>query len=404
MSNRAPRLDLNPSAADRWTTCTASPKFILDNWDKVLSSDTFFNQEGTTAHEAASAMLQNWEPRVIDKWHCPVPVDADMRWHAWNYMEYVQSLIEPGGKLLVEQKLPLWYMPERNAIVDAAVINPDSLHVIDYKYGEGIIVSPENNLQGAIYAKSVVESMSNLTRFSLPVDFPITVHIYQPRGRAASDSPFHTWQTTWAEINAFSDVATQAATLIQNHSPSGYGLNFVPSEKACQWCPAKGFCPERQKLLTQNIEVLVTIDNAPKHFPPVKAVSVAQLCAIIKHGDQIKKWVSDAQAYALDHLKAGHTLPGYKLVLSRGGNRYWSDPKKAGKLLEKTTVLREDEIYETSVASPITVEKLLGKHKFGKDLMNLIAKSPGKPSIAPDNDPRSAIEGIKGETEFESLE
>ena len=54
---RAPRLDLNPSAADRWTTCTASPGFILANADKIPPDDgTKFSQEGTTAHEVAAAI------------------------------------------------------------------------------------------------------------------------------------------------------------------------------------------------------------------------------------------------------------------------------------------------------------------------------------------------------------
>jgi hypothetical protein len=180
-TKRPPRLDLNPSSADRWTTCTASPRFILENWDKIPPSDTVYNQEGTTAHEVASALLQGREPRVSDPYHCPVPVDKEMRWHGWNYMEYVQSLRTSTefSSILVEQKLPLWYMKERNAIVDAAVINLDSMHVIDYKYGEGVVVSPVENLQTAIYAMSVGQLSG-----PKPSDFPVFIHIYQPRGRA----------------------------------------------------------------------------------------------------------------------------------------------------------------------------------------------------------------------------
>lgn len=135
----APRLDLMPSAADRWTTCMASPRFCLENADLIpadLSSK--FSQEGNTAHEVAAAYLQDREPNPDN---CPTPIDGDMRMHGFDYAEYVQSLRHPDpgmSKLLVEQKQPLWYYPGRNAIVDAAVINPDSLHIVDYKYGAGV--------------------------------------------------------------------------------------------------------------------------------------------------------------------------------------------------------------------------------------------------------------------------
>jgi len=150
---RTKRLDLNPSSADRWTTCTASPQFIYDNWDRLPVEERTWADEGTTAHEVAAALLQDRNP---DPKNCPVPVEKEMHGHAWDYAEYVAGLRKPGSKLMVERKLPLFYLEGRNAIIDAAVLNPDSLHIVDLKYGEGIIVSPEDNLQATIYAKTVV--------------------------------------------------------------------------------------------------------------------------------------------------------------------------------------------------------------------------------------------------------
>lgn len=392
---RKPRLDLNPSSADRWTTCTASPQFILDNWDKVPPSDTTFSREGTTAHEVASAYLQDREPRTSDPYACPTPVDADMRWHGWNYAEYVQSLRAPGSRLLVEQKLPLWYMEKRNAIVDAAVINPDSLHIIDYKYGMGVAVRTEGNLQATIYAMIVGKPLN------LPDSFPVSVHIYQPRRRGAEDSPFHVWGTTWGEIQKHAFSITDAATFIQNKTPQ---LAFAPSEKACQFCPAKGFCTARPEELTKDIQPLAAIEDTPKHhLPPVKAVTVKQLAAILRHGAQIKKWIDDAHEYALQHMSAGGTIPGHKLVMSRGGNRYWRNPAQVAKLLVADTVLRESEIYEKKLISVAAVEKLLGKNKLSVELTNLIDRPPGKPVIAADDDSReSAL--IDAATEFSAVE
>jgi hypothetical protein len=352
---------------------------VLDNWDKIPDTSTVWSEEGTAAHEVAAAYLQNRKP---DTASLKAPIDADMFWHGWNYSEYVQDLLHPGGKLLVEQKMPLWYMPGRNAIVDAAVVNPDALHIVDYKYGEGVAVSPVESLQATIYAAVVASSkVANLHK-----DFSVTLHIYQPRGRASEDGPAHSWSTSWGNLGQLVSLITDKANAIQ----AKRDLVFAPSEKACQWCPAKGFCSERQKTLTQEIEVLATIDENEKTFPHVKSISAAQTAAVLKHKAAIIKWLNDVEAFALEHLKAGHTLPGFKLVLSRGGNRYWTNPQAAAKALLENTILKRSEVIEEKVIGPAAAEKLLGKNKMPVEVLNLISKPPGQPVIAPEDDKRES--------------
>lgn len=391
---REPRIDLNPSSAERWTTCTASPKFIFDNWDKLPPSDTFYNQEGTTAHEVAAALLQS---REVNPANCPVPVDGDMSLHAWNYMEYVLGLLKPGGKLLVEYKSPLFYMPERNAIVDVAVLNPDEVHIVDLKYGAGVTVDPEENLQEIIYARTV--TYRNVPKST---KIPVFLHIYQPRGRNSEGGPAKVWETTWLDISKRGgDIFTKADNIL--HIGKGEVPRFTPSDKACQWCPAKGFCTARQHKLTEGIEALAVIEPGPKHLPSIASVSMRQLQAILEHGADIKKWIGDAEDYALQFMKGGGKIPGHKLVLSRGGNRFWSNPKVAAKLLLANTILKEEEVWEKKVIGPAAAEKLLGKQKFDARLTNLIAKPPGVPVIAPADDKREEY-GVIAANEFEALD
>jgi len=191
----------------------------MDHWDKLPPEDKTFADPGTTAHEVAAAMLESREPNLSE---CPVPVDEDMRWHGWNYMEYVEGLKEKGARIVVEQKFPLWYMPGRNAKIDAAVVNPESLHIVDYKYGEGIPVSPVENLQGSIYARSVVTAMD---QGKLEPDLPAFIHIYQPRGRENGGA--HTWETTWGELLDFTQVHVDTpAQAIQHKNGT---LVFAPT-------------------------------------------------------------------------------------------------------------------------------------------------------------------------------
>lgn len=397
---RSPRLDLNPSAAARWTVCTASPHFILRNWDKVPeSSDTIYNREGTLAHAVAAAMLlkQPEPPAMVDA--LPViEVTPEMRWHGWEYAEYVQGLREPGSTLLVEEKLPLWYMPGRNAIVDAAVINRDSLHIVDYKYGAGVVVHPERSLQAVIYAQSVASGMAVF----LEEKMPVFIHIYQPRGRAGETGPGHVWETTYGEVHQIAEEISAAAKLIiESGDEEDADLRqtvFAPSDKACQWCPAKGFCTARQMSLADGFEVLET-KSVP---PPPDTLTLDQRARIQHHASAMKAWLDDVVEYNQLRMEQGEQLPGFKLVMSRGGNRYWADPKKAAELLVSTTHLRREEVIEESTISPAAAEKLLGKNKFDVALTNLITKAPGKPTIAPAADKRQAI-GESAVSAFEIL-
>ena len=385
MNPKPPRLDLNPSSADRWTTCTASPGFILENWDKIpKSTDTVYNQEGTTAHAVAAHLLG------LPLGQTPTAPDEQMWLHGWNYHEYVLALRELGSKLLVEQKLPLWYMPARNCIVDAAVINKDNLHIIDYKYGEGIVVSPVRSLQATIYAQTIGSRMLPFP----PDDFPVFVHIYQPRGRAGESGPGHVWETTWGEIAEIAAEIHQKAIQIQdnfNVFPSSRPENvFAPSDKACQWCPAKGFCTARQQSLAEGFEIIETTQQTMV----LSSLTIEQRALIQRHGAAMKSWIEDVQEYNLQQANAGEKLPGFKLVMSRGGNRYWSDPKKAADLLVQDTILKREEVVEEKTISPSAVEKLIGKGKFTTELSSLIQKPSGSAVLAPEEDKREAIADV----------
>lgn len=330
------------------------------------------------------------EDREVNLKECPVPVDEEMRWHAWNYAEYVNGLKAEKHIIHIEKKIPLWYMPERNARIDVAIQNYRHLHIVDYKYGEGIVVNPVENLQGAIYARSILEwIMKENPKITITKDYKITIHIYQPRGREAADAPAHVWETTWEELKTFTDErVTIPAVVVQT---KGTELVFAPSDKACQWCPAKGFCEARRMSLTAGIEALTTIEEGPKSLPLTDTLSIKQIAAVVEHGDNIIKWVKDVQGYALDLATAGKKIPGQKLVLSRGGNRYWTDQVAAGDVLLANTILKKEEIWEQKLIGPASLEKLLGKNKFPAELLDYIGKPEGKPVLAPLDDPRPEV-------------
>ena len=132
------------------------------------------------------------------------------------------------------------------------------------------------------------------------------------------------------------------------------------------------------------------------------ALPIEQVVAAYKHKKNIEKWLKDCEEYLHTRLAEGHDVPGYKLVQGKEGNRFWSDPQAAAKLLINTTILKRNEVIEESVISVAGVEKLLGKKKLSAELTNLIARPPGKPTIAPADDPRTELT-VRAENEFTAL-
>lgn len=109
--------------------------------------------------------------------------------------------------------------------------------------------------------------------------------------------------------------------------------------------------------------------------------------------DLVEGWCKAVRAEVERRLLAGGAVPGYKLVQGRQGNRAWSDATEAENLF-KTFRLKKEEMYDFTLISPTSAEKLaadglIGKKQWPK-AQALITRSEGKPSVAPASDKRPA--------------
>jgi hypothetical protein len=123
--------------------------------------------------------------------------------------------------------------------------------------------------------------------------------------------------------------------------------------------------------------------------------------------DLVEGWCKAVRAETERRMLAGTPVPGYKLVTGKQGNRTWVDPEAAAKAL-KAMRLRDDVMYDWTLISPTTAEKLAAEGKIGKKqwekLQEIICRSNGKPSVAPAADKRPALVIGKVEDEFEPLD
>lgn len=372
-------ISLRPSGAKRWSVCTASPRYILENADRLPKDDgSKWATEGGQAAALAEAMLSVGE-ECIDLSQYPEEMVIHMR----DYVRQAKRLSE-GGESYVETKIPIYFYPEIRCTPDysAVVRRHGKTHVIilDLKYGAGVEVPAERNPQLAIYARSFARhhELGHVDSY--------TIAIYQPRcGAKGLDA----WIVSEEELTALLDPIEQAATGIL----LGDAGEFHPDDATCQFCPAKGICKARATDLLADTPVAEVMPREIT-LPAPSALSDDAQAEIVRHASTIEKWLADVRKHVFNRMEQGVKYPGLKIVAGTG-RRAWTDEDAAAKLLKN--YLSTEEIFERSLVSPAQAEKrLVGKElstKFRNKFDALITKPEGKPTLVSDDDPRPALGG-----------
>ncbi len=390
---------LSPSSASRWLHCPGS--VALDAQYEDNGSD--FADEGTAAHELAAMALTNGNDaaaylgRVIQVNGKGWEVTAEMAGHVQKYVDYVRAL---GGELMVEQRLSIEHLtgePGGKGTADAVIMLGDEIIIVDLKYGRGVQVEADKNEQLAIYALAALHEFEFLGDFQRA-----RLVIHQPRLSHVSEWDLPIYGNTGSSLTTFAaSVEARAAVAIQfvGKSPADVQPSDLnPGEKQCRWCAAKATCPA----LTQHVLSTVAddfVDTTEPVAPQIKhaaerSVDNTTLGNLLGAMDLIESWCKAIRAKAEAELLAGNPVPGFKLVEGRRGARRWSNDADVEETM-KSMRLKLEEMYDFSLISPTTAEKL---HKAGTigprqwpRLQGLITQNDGKPSVAPASDKRPAL-------------
>ena len=285
-----------------------------------------------------------------------------------DYVAYVRKSameFEKSPYIAIEKRLDLTaYIPEGFGTADCVMIGERTLHIIDLKYGKGVPVSAENNEQLMIYALGALEAYKML--FAIDT---VKVSIVQPRIDNTNSSEF-----TVEGLMRFGDKVKHYAAIAINgegeYMPGGW----------CRFCRARQQCRARAD---KNIELAFEIDKKP---PLITNEEVGEY---LRKGEDVAKWLSELQDYALAECLAGRDVDGYKAVEGRG-SRVWTDMDAA---FEAITEDGTDEamLYERKPLTLAQVEKLMGKAHFADVAGEYVIKNPGKPTLVPSTDKRQAI-------------
>lgn len=380
-------------------------------------SSSEYADEGTAAHLLLKWAIEGDKPAAAFKGR-RIPVglrtfeaDDEMVDAVQTAVDNIRDIVGDGMMLSDQRVNYAGYLgvPDDEAwgTLDIGAARGTELQVHDYKHGRGVEVDADNNPQMKLYALGLLAQIGELLG---PFE-TVRLVIHQPRIKNAPSE----WTCTIAELEAWgngaarSSVATRqnAAQLFTSQGPLDQGewqSTFLrPNEKSCKFCRAKATCPALRSEVATTVGALTGRGPAsPDEFddlvvPPKQHLEPADekwLASCLSKVDMIEDWCKAVRAEVERRLLAGATVPGFKLVEGKQGNRAWGDSAAAEAAL-KTFRLKVEEMYDLSLISPTTAEKLVKAKTIGprqwKSLQDLIVRATGKKHVAPVSDPRPAL-------------
>ena len=357
---------LSASSSHRWMNCTPSARLEREFADR----ETEAAAEGTAAHALCEHKLRRAlkmrSRKPVSKYDCD-----EMDAYTDGYVEFVleqlaQAKLECADPLvLIEQRLDFsCWVPEGFGTGDCLIVADKLLHIIDFKYGQGVLVEAEENPQMMLYALGALRLFDSLYDIT-----EVSMSIYQPRRENVS-----TWTISVDELNAWAENTLKPKAELA-HKGEG---EYLPGSW-CQFCKAAVKCRARAEEKLQ----LARFEFAP---PPL--LSDEEIEDILAKLDDLTKWASEIQAYAQDAaVNHGKVWKGFKLVATRTNRRYTDEEAviQAAKDAGYTDIFRKSLI-------PITeMEKLMSKKEFNRILGALVEKPQGRPTLVPVTDKRPAL-------------
>lgn len=369
-----PHAKLSPSSAHRWLHCAGSVTLEAGMPDESST----FAAEGTAAHALAEQCLR--EDRHPDSFmHDTIEgfeVTPEMAHAVADYVDYVRNIAaQEGMTLLTEQRVEFTaWVPGGFGTSDAIVIGDGLCHVIDLKFGQGVKVNAYRNEQAMLYALGVWQTFGSLYEIDTFV-----LHIHMPRLDHVSE-----FTITVTELIEWANTTVTPAA----HKALAGAEEFNPSEKSCRFCKARATC---RALAKYNYELsLSRFDDleAPLEVSVPERLTPDEIAALLPRLPLLKSWANEVEEYATSVLAQGGVVPGYKLVEGRSLRQWEPDEDIVAECLIEIG-MAPDSIFTRKLVSPSQAEKLLGKAKAG-EIADLVVKPRGKPSLAPEHDPRPA--------------
>ena len=369
---------LPPSGAHRWLHCTPSARLEqeFENAESVAA------KEGTAAHALCEHKLKK-ALRMRSKRPVSDYDTDEMEECTDAYVDFVMEqygLAKQNCKdplVLIEQRLDFsCFVPGGFGTGDCIIVADDKLHIVDFKYGMGILIQAEENPQMKLYALGALELYDALYDIK-----DVSMTIFQPRWENVS-----TWTISVEQLREWAENELKPKAQMAYNGEGEY----LPGEW-CNFCRAAIKCRARaeEKLRLAQLEF---------RMPPLLAD--AEIEEILTVLPDLVKWANEITAYATDAaVSHGKEWRGFKIVEGRSVRKYRDEEKVA----EAAQEAGYTDIYRKTLITLTEMQKLMGKKKFDEVLGSLICKPPGKPTLVPVTDKRPAINVTNAGNEFNEI-
>ena len=252
------------------------------------------------------------------------------------------------------------FLPDVFGSTDLLGRRDNRAFVIDWKFGDGVVVDAVENPQLLFYAAAAMRTEAAKWVFEGADE--IECIIVQP-------PMIKRWVTTFERVREFEQELLYAVRLSSWPEPP------MQTGDHCHWCAAKPICPQMTGAVERALKVQLV--NLPAE----------QISQQLQQADAIEDYLRDLRALAFQMLENGHPVPGYKLVAKRA-TRQWVDEAKIEAWVDANNI--KDAYEPVKIKSPAQLEKTLKKAKIEFPAEMVVAISSGD-TLAPDSDPRPAV-------------
>lgn len=369
---------LSASGSHRWLNCTPSARLELE----FENTGSEAAREGTAAHALCEHKLKR-ALRMRSKRPVSDYDSDEMEECTDAYAEFVIEQYEAAKQIckdpviLIEQRLDFsCYVPDGFGTGDCLIISDDRLHIIDFKYGMGVLVEAEDNPQMKLYALgalAVYDALYDIREVSMT--------IFQPRRENVS-----TWTIPVEELKAWAENELKPRAKM---AYDGEG-EYLPGEW-CTFCRAAVRCRARAE---EKLRLAQTEFRMP---PLLTDAEIEEILAVLP---DLTKWANEIASYALDAaLNQGKEWNGFKVVEGRSVRKYRDEAAVA----EAAKEAGYKDIYRQSLIPLTEMQRLMGKDKFEEILGGLITKAPGRPTLVPKSDKRPAMNVSNAINDFNEI-
>ena len=205
---------LSASSAHRWIACPPSARIAAEFPDRESEAAV----AGTIAHAQA------------EKWFLDGVTPTDQ--YVLRYVAAVTCLVREmeNPTLLIEQRVDYSHIaPKGFGTADCIIYNSDILHIIDFKYGDGVLVEAGDNPQMALYALGAIRQLKIIPK-------SIRMTIFQPRMDNLT-----TWEVDMTQLQQIGNHIRKRADLAWK------GNGELATGEHCTFCQYRNLCPEFKK-------------------------------------------------------------------------------------------------------------------------------------------------------------